>query len=165
MRRIISNTGPVLHLREAGLLALLEPAGRITIPPRVDAELLRHDPTWRIERPSWIAIEPLTESAQRQARAWYLAGLLDAGEAEALALAHQERADWFLTDDTAARLLASSQGLEVHGSLGIVLWTAATQGVDRQRAGAALDALAGSSLWFSPRVLAEAREALARLPS
>jgi hypothetical protein len=32
--------------------------------------------------------------------------------------------------------------------------------IDRQTAAAALDALTRSSLWLSPRVLAEAREAL-----
>jgi predicted nucleic acid-binding protein len=52
-------------------------------------------------------------------------GLLDAGQAEAIALARQLKANWFLTDDTAARVLSASFGLEVHGSLGIVLCAAA----------------------------------------
>jgi len=74
------------------------------------------------------------------------AGLLDRGEAQALALAAQVKADWFLTDDAAARVVASQQGIEVHGSLGVVLWAAATGHLGRGEAEAALKALAGSSL-------------------
>jgi predicted nucleic acid-binding protein len=72
-------------------------------------------------------------------------------------------ADWLLTDDSAARLFAQALGLEVHGSLGIVLWSAATGHLDRPDAEATLDRLAHSSLWVSPRVLAEAKTALDQL--
>ena len=53
-------------------------------------------------------------------------GLAAYGEAQAIALARQFGPDWLLTDDASARLLAQSLGLEVHGSLGLVLWSAAT---------------------------------------
>jgi predicted nucleic acid-binding protein len=90
-------------------------------------------------------------------------GLLDAGEAEAMALARQLSAHWFLTDDAAARVLAASLALEVHGSLGIVLWAATIRHLSRGEAESALDRLARSSLWISAGVLAEARAALDRL--
>jgi hypothetical protein len=61
------------------------------------------------------------------------------------------------------RLYHDSLGLEVHGSLGIVLWAAAWKHLNREEAAAALDRLAHSSLWISARVLAEARAALDRL--
>jgi predicted nucleic acid-binding protein len=98
-----------------------------------------------------------------QATKWQQVGLLDAGEAEAIALAQQLNANWFLTDDAAARILAASLGLEVHGSLGIVLWAAAMRYLSRGDAESALDRLAHSSLWLSVGVLAEARAALDRL--
>jgi len=88
---------------------------------------------------------------------------LDAGEAEAIALARQIQADWFLTDDAAARLFAQALGLEVHGSLGIVLWAAVAGHLNRAAAEAVLNRLAQSSLWVSARVLAEARSALDQL--
>jgi predicted nucleic acid-binding protein len=88
---------------------------------------------------------------------------LDAGEAEAIALAKQVAADWLLTDDAAARLFASALGVEVHGSLGILLWAAAAGHLDRIKAEAALSGLAASSLWISRRVLEEARSALQRV--
>ncbi len=60
----------------------------------------------------------------------------------------------------AARLFASALGIEVHGSLGILLWVAAAGHLDRREAEAALSRLAASSLRISRRVLEEARFAL-----
>lgn len=85
---------------------------------------------------------------------------MDAGEAEAIALARQITADWLLTDDAAARLFAEELGIEVHGSLGIVLWATAIGHLERPAAEQALAQLASSSLWISRRTLAEARAAL-----
>ena len=99
----------------------------------------------------------------KEAAKWQEAGLLDAGEAEAIALARQKKAEWLLTDDSTARLFGEALGLEVHGSLGVVLWSVAVGHLDRSGAEAALDRLAHSSLWISARVLAEARAALDEL--
>ena len=82
--------------------------------------------------------------------------MLDAGEAHAIALVHQMDADWFLTDDNAPRLLAQSFGLEVHRSLGVVLWAAAEGPLSRSEASAVLERLAQSSLWVSARILEDA---------
>jgi len=89
--------------------------------------------------------------------------LLHYGEAQAIALARQLGSDWLLTDDAAARLLAESQGLEVHGSLGLVLWLAAMRHLTVPQAESALDRLARSSLWVSPSVLREAKSALKQM--
>lgn len=163
MKRVVCDTGPLLHLREAGSLDVLREAGQVLIPPRVEAETAALDAAWHRERPPWVEIASLQESYQTQASDWIKAGLLHAGEAEALALANQLRADWLLTDDTAARVLALHEGLEVHGSLGVILWAAAMGHFDRQTAEGALDALSRSSLWLSSRILAEAREALGEI--
>jgi predicted nucleic acid-binding protein len=98
-----------------------------------------------------------------QATGWQQSGLLETGEAETIALALQLSATWLLTDDTAARVFATTLGFEVHGSLGIVLWAAARGHLSREEAAAALDRLAHSTLWISARVLVEARMALDRL--
>jgi predicted nucleic acid-binding protein len=50
--------------------------------------------------------------------------------------------------------------MEVHGSVGVVLWAAATRHIDAQQATSVLDRLAKSSLWITPAILAEARRAL-----
>jgi predicted nucleic acid-binding protein len=120
VRRIVSNTGPVLYLYEAELLSLLEHAGEIHIPRAVDLELTQHELEWRARKPDWITVTTVTTPYDAQATKWQQVGLLGAGEAEAIALAQQLNANWFLTDDAAARILAASLALEVHGSLGIM---------------------------------------------
>ena len=112
---------------------------------------------------SRLVVETVNEPHAVQALRWQQVGLLHAGEAEAIALARELNVDWFLTDDGAARVFATSLGLEVHGSLGIVLWAAAVGHLSQEEAEASLERLAQSSLWISARVLAEARAALAQL--
>ena len=82
------------------------------------------------------------------------------GEAEAIALVQQISAEWLLTDDAAARLFATQLEIEVHGSLGIVLWAAVNGLLDHDAAERALLDLASSSLWVTRSVLAEARSTL-----
>lgn len=161
MRRLVADTGPILHLHEAALLDLLPLLGEIRIPSEVARELESLAMNW--QAPGWLHIEHLSDPANHEAQSWQSAGLLDVGEAAAFALARDIEADWFLTDDAAARLLAQAVGLEVHGSLGVILWAAATGHLDRQAAAMALDALARSSLWLSLRILNDAQTALDRL--
>lgn len=163
VRCIVSNTGPVLHLSEAQALNLMGQAGEVHIPKAVDAEITQHSPDWQGQRPGWMSVDMLIALYDEEAIAWQKAGLLDIGEADAIALTRQIKAHWLLTDDAAARLFAQSLGLEVHGSLGIVLWAAAVGHLNRADAEAALDRLARSSLWISIRVLAEAKAALNQL--
>jgi predicted nucleic acid-binding protein len=127
-------------------------------PPQVVAELGFLWPGW--QTPAWIKVNQMDESHAAEADAWVQAELLHLGEAEAIALAQQLGAEWLLTDDSAARLFASELGLEVHGSLGVVLWGVAVGHLDRPAAEAALAQLAASSLWLSSRILAEARAAI-----
>ena len=47
--------------------------------------------------------------------------VLDAGETEALALMKEIPNAIFLTDDSAARLVANQMGFEVHGTIGILV--------------------------------------------
>ncbi|MCP4661702.1 MAG: DUF3368 domain-containing protein [bacterium] len=157
--RIVCDTGPIVSLAEADLLPLLSLAGSVFIPPAVRAELLTLTP------PEWLRVTALEESRSEDVRRWLQAGVLDQGEAQALSLARQLKADWFLTDDAAARMLAQDLGLEVHGSLGVVLWAAAVGHLGLEEGVVALDRLSRSSLWISARVMEEARAALQRLCS
>jgi predicted nucleic acid-binding protein len=163
VRRIVCDTGPLVHLFEASLLNLLEAAGEILMPPGVAHELEGAAPALKQGDLPWLVTRPLRQPHDAEARDWHRAGLLHLGEAEALALAMQERADWFLTDDSAARVVAEQLAVETHGSLGVLLWGAATGRIDFPEAEAALDRLRESSLWVSPRVLSEARQALGDL--
>lgn len=109
---IVCDTGPILHLSEAGLLKLLHKAGSISIPEAVNAELtelLR--PSWERQKPAWIQVKLLTGEEKAEAESLSLVGLLDYAEAAAILLAKRRKADWFITDDTAARIFAASLGM------------------------------------------------------
>jgi predicted nucleic acid-binding protein len=155
---VVSNTGPLLHLHEAKCLNLLKLTGDVHLPPTVATELSQLAPGFGL--PPWITIDELSERFKKLAISWRQAGILDIGESEALSLAQQLGANWFLTDDAAARLLGNTLGIEVHGSLGVILWAAAVGHLEYSEAAQGLENLARSSLWLSPRIISEAQEAL-----
>jgi predicted nucleic acid-binding protein len=156
---IVCDTGPLLHLSEAGLIGLLQQAGDVHIPPKVQTELERYLPDWKPAE--WLDISHLEGEHVGDAQSWVRAEQLDPGEAEAVGLALQLKADWLLTDDAQARQFAETLGLEVHGSIGLLLWAVAWGHLsNRKKAYESLDALANSSLWVSERVLREARKAI-----
>ncbi len=165
MKLLIADTGPVLHLHEAGALHLLPLLGEIHVTPMVLAELRRLAPTiFDPEPPAWLTVVEPSSAASARAAQWVAGGLLDEGEAEALAHALEAMPDLFVTDDTAARLMAESLRVPVRGSLGVVLYCAATGRVDEPTAKAHLTALSNrSTLWLSARVRQAAAEALAKI--
>lgn len=162
MRVVVCDTGPVLHLFEARALSLLEHAGEVLVPPAVDRELARHVQDWTSRRPGWLLVEAPTDPVA-DLEQWAAQIDLGAGEMEAIVLAKARAADWLLTDDAAARVVATLLGIEAHGSLGVVLWAAGRAHIRQDEAAAILDRLAVSSLWISPTILAEARRALEAL--
>jgi len=101
MKRLVADTGPLIHLHEAGSLHLLSLIGSVAFPPLVREELRLHAPALPPALPAQWRMETLSPSAQQRAFAWQQAGLLHRGEAEALALAVAIKPDWFLTDDAA----------------------------------------------------------------
>ncbi|MDA1192069.1 MAG: hypothetical protein O3A46_10345 [Candidatus Poribacteria bacterium] len=162
-RLIVSNTGPLLHLREADSLPMMRLLGEILIPPAVAAETAVHDNAWTLTRPDWIRVVELDDPFRPYAAALTDAEALHVGEAEAIALARQTDADWFLTDDAEARRFAESSGIEVHGSLGVVL-TALGDGLcSFEDATESLRRLRRSSLHMADDVWERALTALNRL--
>ncbi len=163
MTLVVSNTGPILHLHEADLLELLELCGEIHIPSAVQDELSTMLPRWGRHFPEWIIVHSLTDEQEKEAESLFRSGLVDPGEAEAIALSKQLKPKWFLTDDTRARVLAGTFGLEVHGTLGVVIWSAAVGHRHPTDAQKAISRLTTTSLWISNRVVQEARKALEAL--
>lgn len=158
MKRFVADTGPLLHLAEAGLIQLLPALGGIFTTPAIAAELLNLGIS---TLPSWLTVADIPPEVEATSRGWIDDGFLDKGEAEALAYARHVNSDLFLTDDTAAREAARTLGVEVRGSLGIVL-SATVHGILKQDAAfAALESR--STLWLSTRVRGEARSALRRI--
>jgi predicted nucleic acid-binding protein len=164
MRIIVCDAGPLIHLSEAGCLDLLKPAGNLFLPHRVAIEVQSAVSVVK-PLPAFLQIVELDPHERKQADMWQAAGDLHAGEAEALVLARRKKAGWFLTDDATTRLFVSLLGLEVHGSLGIILWSAAKGNLSRNEAESALERLEATSLWLSNRIRREARQALEEIMS
>jgi len=157
MRIVVCDTGPLLHLSEANAIHLLRLAGEILVPSVVAQEFGRNAPDRIL--PDWVQVTNLESDYYQKTLEWVKH--VDADEAAAIALALQAKADWLLSDDAGARQFAQALGLEVHGSVGLLLWGAASdQFASPDDALSLLNALAGSSLWVSERVLQKAREAI-----
>lgn len=60
MRCIVTDTGPLLHLGEAGLLRLVDRMGRIVTTPKVVAEWLKYDPQAPLD---WLTVESVVLEA------------------------------------------------------------------------------------------------------
>lgn len=110
-RLVVVDTGPVIHLAQADVLSLLEETGNVLIPKTVLEELER-GPT------DVSGQEFVVEAANREVESAF--PQLDPGETAALLLCI-ERDAVLVTDDLAARNAAREEGIEVHGSIGVVL--------------------------------------------
>lgn len=122
--RVVSNTSPISNLAIIGRLdALSRQFGKVSIPGAVGRELARleHDTGRRAIdqalQQGWIAVEPV--AAIDLAR--NLASTLDAGEAEAIALASGSAVDLLIMDESAGRSAARNLGVTIAGTLGVLL--------------------------------------------
>jgi predicted nucleic acid-binding protein len=121
---VVSNTSPLLNLAAIGHLAFLQQQfERVWIPAAVHAELRVEEdlPGSQAAREAiaagWLRMQEVPDRA--------LVGILerdlDAGEAEAIAMAVHMKADLVLIDEREGRRIAKSLGLKVTGVLGILL--------------------------------------------
>jgi predicted nucleic acid-binding protein len=117
---VVADTPPINYLILIDRICILETLyTRILVPHAVHDELLRSKApapvrAWALNPPSWL--ELLTPSTTPTT----LLSKLDLGEAEAIALAEQLRADWLLIDEADGRDEATRRGLRTIGTLGIL---------------------------------------------
>jgi predicted nucleic acid-binding protein len=121
MPLVISDTSPVRALAELGHLTWLQTLfERVVVPPGVVAELQtppRGLPPLDVGAWPFLTIQAPTN----RARVTELQSILDSGEAEAIALAEELRADVVLIDELAGRNVARQCGFAVLGTLGVLL--------------------------------------------
>ena len=112
--KIVSNTSPLIALHHLGELEIIPKILHtgIFIPPAVAEELRSRG--FLLE---WTEVIPL----QNPLAPRILNASLGPGESEAIALALEVGADVVLLDDKAARRLAVTMGLQVLGTLGLLL--------------------------------------------
>lgn len=122
--RAVSNTSPISNLASIGRLELLKSQfSGIRIPDAVAKELMAHpDPDSQTAiqnaiRDQWIEIATPRDSGMLR----LLLPQLHRGEAEAIALAAEVKADVVLIDEQEGRQLAARTGLAVTGVLGVLL--------------------------------------------
>ena len=119
---VVSNTSPLIALARAGRLDLLQAIhGEIIVPDAVFNEITvagAGEPgAQEVAAANWIKRQPALNRQLVNA----LCLDLDAGEAEAIALAMECQADLILVDERMGRHAAQRMGLKVTGTLGILI--------------------------------------------
>jgi predicted nucleic acid-binding protein len=152
----VINTSPAIHLHAVlpgGLSSLANLIGEVIVPCEVGQELAAghaKDATWQEiqslpgihHRPHGIAVHPL------------LAAQIDMGEAAVIQTALDEAHDAVILDDLKARRIAQTLGLQVTGTLGILLQAKQSGLLASVRA--AITLLEKRGMWIAPALAAKA---------
>jgi uncharacterized protein len=111
---VICDTSSVTALIQIGRDSLLPTLfGEVRIPSAVDRELRR----FHSSLPPFLGVQEVRDTLAVE----LLTQDLDCGEAEAIVLAEEVRADYLLIDEKLGRSTAESRGLKVMGLLGVLL--------------------------------------------
>ena len=111
---VVSNSSPLIALAQIGRLDLrhqLHPL--VLIPPVVAREV---EPTVLV-LPGWLAVQPLAHPRQPHT----VSSSIGPGEHEVISLGLELRAERLILDEQPARRLATSLGLRVIGTVGLLL--------------------------------------------
>lgn len=129
----VTDSGPLIHLNEVGALDALKIFGTLFVAPEVKNEVRSLAETVA-KKTGNVAFFELSGASKDFTRIVSENYSLDLGEAESIALCRQEGASLFLTDDLNARTTAKSLGLEVHGTVGVLLRAMRGKKIPKQRA-------------------------------
>jgi predicted nucleic acid-binding protein len=152
----VINTSPAIHLHAIlprGLDSLAKLIGEVIVPWEVGQELAAghtKDATWQEihalhgiqHRSHGIPVHPL------------LAAQIDMGEAAVIQTALDEAHDAVILDDLKARRIAQTLGLQVTGTLGVLLQ--AKQSGLLPSLSAAITTLEKRGMWIAPALVAKA---------
>jgi predicted nucleic acid-binding protein len=148
---VVADTGPLCYLiliEAVGLLPRMY--DRVVIPSAVLAELAHPKApaavkTWAGSLPTWAEVRTAAHDE--------LDDILDPGEAEAIILAEQLKADSLLLDEMEARREALRRGLPVAGTVGVLEKAAERNLINLSEA---FSKLARNSFYIAPQVLQQA---------
>jgi len=153
----ISNTGPIIHLSEIELTYALESFGEVLISSEVKNELKKR----KVEVPVFVKILDLAGEWKNFVMVLTNEEGLDLGEASAIALTLQEKANLFFTDDLEARIAAKKFNIEVHGTIGIILRLLREKKIDKKTAILKIKELQErSSLFITSNLIEQAIDAI-----
>ena len=142
----VSDVGPLIHLAEIDSLELLSAFDTLLIPETVYEEVEAGGVPDGISDLSYELVEADERSVESEE--------LNAGERAALAVA-REHDVILLTDDLAAREVASDVGVEVHGSLGVIALGYGRGLLDRGEAASRMRALQRETSLFVTEAVVE----------
>jgi uncharacterized protein len=149
MRKVISNTTPLLSLLKIGQLDLLERLyERVVVPEAVWMEMeAGKGGMFYLDLVTlpWVDVQ----KAQNKAAVQYLADL-DKGEAEVIVLAQEIGADLVIIDETLGRSYAAHFRLPFTGTLGVLLRSKKEGYI--QSVKPLLDEMRKKGIWISERV-------------
>jgi predicted nucleic acid-binding protein len=148
---VVADTSPLCYLVVIEAIELLPRLyDRVVIPSAVLAELTHPKApvpvkTWASALPSWAEVRTASHDE--------LDDILDPGEAEAIILAEQLKADSLLLDETEGRREALRRGLPVAGTIGVLEKAAERNLINLTEA---FSRLARTNFHIAPELLREA---------
>ncbi len=152
MRKVVSNTTPLLSLLKIGHLHLLESIYSKVIVPQAVWQEIEQGREW----PYYIDLQTLSfiniQSVSNPAAVDYLTDL-DRGEAEVIVLAREIEADLVIIDEEIGRTYARHFGLTITGTLGILLKAKQHGFISEVRP--LLEALVSKGVWIGLHLLDE----------
>ena len=148
---VVSDTTPLISLMKAGRLELLEPLFKeVLIPEAVFAELTtnaRHQrEAEQIGMSSFIRV--VTVSEQKAVDILQRASGLDLGESEAIVFADDVKADVLLMDEAKGRQVAKAMGLQIMGTVGVLLFAYQEKLISGSDVEAALNKMKNESIYI-----------------
>lgn len=153
--KVVSNSGPLIHLAQIGMLDLLDVFPVIYIPQKVYGEVcITGMPGYfEIKDKENIKVLQVSDADINLIKSKINEKLHD-GEMHALALCNK-LAEVFLTDDMEARYAAEKLNIEVHGSIGIIVRAYRENLIDIEQAEKALNDLYDISNLFVTRAIVD----------
>lgn len=146
MSGVVADASPLIAFAQIGQLPVLEALfATLVVPSAVAREI-----TPSVPRQPWIVERQPTQPLALQV----LQARLGAGESEAISLALELRVERVVVDEKAARHLAQALGLNVIGTLGVLLAAKRKGLIPAVRP--LVEALLEKDFWISPRLVERA---------
>lgn len=153
MRAVVNST-PLIALSITGHLPLLNTLfDRVFVPVSVYQEVVLQGKgrpgAEAVAQADWLTVQAPKRPESLPAELLQI----DRGEQDVIMLGQAIKADWVLIDEKLARRLASSLGLHVKGTLGVLLIAYRVGLISKEAAIETVQELAGSSVRLNPRLL------------
>ena len=118
---VVSDTSAISNLYQIGQLNLLPQLfGQVLISPAIYQELATlADQKEIVDNAAWLTVHAVAD--EKTVASLVTTDELHRGEAEAIVLALQEKADWLIIDESAGRQTAEKYQLRIIGVLGVLI--------------------------------------------